>query len=296
MVFHFRQYVLFILVPFSLVVMIQDTWHILPVTLRNRLTESGVVTAFILAGVGLALVVLPLLLRYEWKTRPLSSGPLRERLEALLARTHLACRQILLWDTYGGQMVNACVTGFVGLTRYIFLTDTLIDALDADEIVAVFAHEIGHVKRHHMWFYIMFAGGFVLILAGGQALLGLGTSGVLFVLGLMVVYWGFGFGYLSRRMEVEADLYAAEVCGGVFDFVNSLEKIALASGKSRSAGSWRHFSIERRVNFLVDTVGDVTAVATFRREARLLKALCVLIAVATVLTALFFPEFFRAGL
>ncbi len=296
--FNLRQYVLFIMVPFSLVLLVENLWNIFPPTLRERLIDSGTVYALAAAAAALGLLCLPLLLRFVWKTRPLPDGQLRRRLEGLLTQTRLRCQEILLWDTFGGQMINACVTGFVKLTRYILITDTLVEALEPDEVIAVFAHEIGHVKRHHMFYYMMFAAGFLPVTAlatlpgadnWGSGLVG-ELLGLAWLLTVPIVYWGVGFGYLSRRMEAEADLYACEVCAGVFDFVNALEKIARTSGKRRSAGSWRHFSIERRVNFLINTVGNPAATLTLRRQVRLLKGICVLVAAIATLTLVFFPD------
>lgn len=297
-VFNLRQYVLFIMVPFSLLLLVENVWNIFPLPLRERLNDSGTVYALVTAAIALGLLCLPLLLRFVWKTRPLPNGQLRRRLEDLLAQTRLRCREILLWDTFGGQMINACVTGFVKLTRYILITDTLIETLEPDEVIAVFAHEIGHVKRHHMFYYMLFAAGFLPVTALASLPVGNGGGGGLIVellelawlLAVPIVYWGVGFGYLSRRMEAEADLYACEVCGGVFDFVNALEKIARTSGKQRSAGSWRHFSIERRVNFLINTVGNPAATRTLRRQARLLKGICIFVAAMAALTLVLFPD------
>ena len=292
-VFHLRQYVLFLLVPFFAMLLVENVWDVLPPALQEQLRGSWGLYALTGALIVLALICLPLLLRFVWKTRPLPDGLLRRRLEDLIARTHLRCRQILLWDTFGGQMINACVTGFVGITRYILMTDTLIKALEPDEIVAVFAHEIAHARRHHIAYYVMFAVGFAPMVALPEVTVAPGFIGAVFHLMWLVtalaLYWGVVFGYLSRRMELEADLDATEVCGRVFDLVNALEKISQTGGKPRSAGSWRHFSIQRRVEFLIDTVGNPAAALALRRQVRLLKALCILIATVTVLLGVFFP-------
>ena len=44
---------------------------------------------------------------------------------------------------------NAYFTG-LGKAKRIVLFDTLIQALEEEQIIAVLAHEIGHVKRHHL--------------------------------------------------------------------------------------------------------------------------------------------------
>ncbi len=44
---------------------------------------------------------------------------------------------------------NAYFTGFGSSKRVVFF-DTLLDRLNADEIEAVLAHELGHFKHHHV--------------------------------------------------------------------------------------------------------------------------------------------------
>jgi STE24 endopeptidase len=53
-------------------------------------------------------------------------------------------------------MANAMVAGVVPWVRYVILTDRLMSDLTAEEIEAVFGHEIGHAKHHHMLYYLGF--------------------------------------------------------------------------------------------------------------------------------------------
>src|SRR6202041_825238 len=85
----------------------------------------------------------------------LPPGVLRDRLENTARRLNFRYSNILIWHTRH-QFANAMVTGFVPWIRYIVLTDRLIDELDPDEIKAVFGHEVGHIKHHHLLFYLAF--------------------------------------------------------------------------------------------------------------------------------------------
>lgn len=91
----------------------------------------------------------PLLLRMTWKTAPLPAGPLRGRLAALNRQAGIQVREILVWRTEG-RVINALVVGFVPRFRYVLLSDGLLQALREDEIEAVYAHELGHVRQHHL--------------------------------------------------------------------------------------------------------------------------------------------------
>jgi STE24 endopeptidase len=106
----------------------------------NIITFAGSLTVFSLA---------PLMIRYIWDTEPMPAGPTRDRLLALCDQYRVRVRQLLLWNTYGA-MVNGAVMGLIGRPRYILLTDGLLQAMDDDQVEAVMAHELGHVKHHHL--------------------------------------------------------------------------------------------------------------------------------------------------
>jgi STE24 endopeptidase len=127
------------------------------------------------AILALALVCLPLLLRLFLGLRPLPAGPLRDRLTEAARRLRFRCGNILVWDTHR-TMANALISGFLPWPRYVILTDRLLEELTPDETEAVFAHEVGHVRHHHMALYVIFclsslvllgaAGGYFRELAG----------------------------------------------------------------------------------------------------------------------------------
>ena len=47
--------------------------------------------------------------------------------------------------------------------RYILLTPALIETMSREELEAVIAHEIGHVKKYHLLLYICLIAGFSLL-------------------------------------------------------------------------------------------------------------------------------------
>ena len=74
----------------------------------------------------------------------LEDGELKEKLMALLEKNGYHVRAIQVMDaSKRSTKMNAYFTGF-GKTKTIVLYDTLKEALSADEICAVFAHEMGH--------------------------------------------------------------------------------------------------------------------------------------------------------
>lgn len=75
---------------------------------------------------------------------PLPDGPLKEKLTALLEKYGYRVKTIDVMDaSRRTTKSNAYFTGF-GKMKTIVLYDTLLSAMDEDEICAVFAHEMGH--------------------------------------------------------------------------------------------------------------------------------------------------------
>lgn len=120
-------------------------WEITGPAFFIWLPLGGLVLGFL----GLVLfphVLAPLFQRFS----PLPSGELRSQVEALVRHTGLKPAQICLADaSRRSTHANAWVGG-LGPWRRIVLFDNLTDAFPPAEVVAVLAHEIGHVKHRHL--------------------------------------------------------------------------------------------------------------------------------------------------
>jgi len=317
--FQMRQKLALVLIPVGILLLQKEV--------QRRLTGlwSDWQAAINLAGSGcvlLAFVAMPWAVRLVLGLRPLPPGPLRDRLFAAARRLGFRCSNVLLWNTRSG-MANAMVVGLLPWPRYVVFTDRLLEDFSPDEVEAVFGHEVGHVKHHHMLYYL----GFLML---SIAVLGLlahvlmhqllpayqGYEVVPLVVGL-IVYVFVGFGFISRRCERQADVYgcravscaAADCCEhgdgaalaarggglcptGIRTFIRALEKVALVNGISRERPgflqSWQHSTIAQRVGFLQRVLLDRGVERTFQRRVRLVKlavaaVLCVALA-ALVLT------------
>jgi STE24 endopeptidase len=162
------------------------------------------------------------------KFSPLPEGPVRARVEALLARCGFAASGLFVIDgSRRSSHGNAFFTGF-GRARRIVFFDTLLERLAPDEIEAVLAHELGHFRLRHVRKRVLWLAAvslaFLALLAWLQAspwfYEGLGAPaaldrpGVALVLFFLVLpVFTFVLGPLvssySRRHEFEADAFAA---------------------------------------------------------------------------------------
>lgn len=84
------------------------------------------------------------------KFSPLSDDELKHRTEALLERCGFSSKGVFVMDGSRRSVHgNAYFTG-VGRNKRIVFFDTLVERLQAPEIEAVLAHELGHFKLHHV--------------------------------------------------------------------------------------------------------------------------------------------------
>jgi STE24 endopeptidase len=91
-------------------------------------------------------VIAPMFNRFE----PLADGEVRRRIEALMQRCGFAAKGLFVMDgSRRSAHGNAYFTGLGRAKRIVFF-DTLLARLDAAEIEAVLAHELGHFKRRHI--------------------------------------------------------------------------------------------------------------------------------------------------
>lgn len=235
---------------------------------RTLLAAVGLARFVVMAAFFALLVLsLPWAARKLWNTTPLPRGPLRERLEATASRFRFRCRDILVWNT-GTGAVNAAILGLFPRFRYVILTDGLLASLPPAEIEGVFGHELGHACRHHVAAFFAYVLGFLLLLllfverVAGETVWGLGAT-----LATLAGLWFF-IGALSRRFELEADLFGAGATSDPMVFIEALEKVGAYSGRGRWHGSWRHFSVAERVYFLMHVASDSAKLLRFERHMR----------------------------
>ena len=82
--------------------------------------------------------------------QPLRRGSLKKKLDAIMRRNGMEASKIVVMDSgKRTSATNAYVHG-LGRKKRIVLFDELLTRFSDDEIVAIVAHEIGHVKLHHI--------------------------------------------------------------------------------------------------------------------------------------------------
>lgn len=175
------------------------------------------------------------------KFNPLEEGELKQRIEHLLQRNGLNSDGIFVMDgSKRSGHGNAYFTG-LGKNKRIVFYDTLLEGLEAAEVEAVLAHEIGHFKRKHvvkrlvMMAVLSLSGLFLLawLMQQNWFYLGLGVTEassymalILFML-VLPVFTAFIspiMARLSRKHEFEADDFAAQQADAQ-DLIRALVKM-----------------------------------------------------------------------
>jgi STE24 endopeptidase len=176
--------------------------------------------------------------------KPLSTGPLKEAIDQYNERNRFQMSGIFTMDSSKrSTKSNAFFTGF-GKFKRLVLFDTLLEKQTTEELMAIFAHEVGHFKLGHI---IRFT------------ILSIASSLVLFfVLSLFIANEGLfqafkmenisiyaslvfvGFLYspisrmlsllahsISRKAEFEADRYSVETYGKPESLITALKKLSI---------------------------------------------------------------------
>ena len=93
------------------------------------------------------LIILPIF----YPSRPVDDAELCDRIVSLASGTGITIQGVFSLDMSDEtKKANAMLAG-LGATRRVLLSDTLLKAFSLPQIEVVFAHELGHHVRRHIW-------------------------------------------------------------------------------------------------------------------------------------------------
>jgi Zn-dependent protease with chaperone function len=294
-----------VLLPWLFLSGIADIILVLPFETPKRFlnTTEGEVTYFLFFLLGVVIFG-PALIQKFWRCKPLEDGEHRSRIESLCHRAGLIYTDILYWPIFGGKMITAGVMGLVKKFRYILVTRSLLNMLEPEEIDAVIAHEIGHIKKKHLLFYLAFFVGYMLLsyvtfdviiftiiyaepvfwfinkTGFSQTTVISGITSVVIIC-VFLIYFRFIFGFFMRNFERQADTYVYALFDSARPLISTLEKIAATSGQSADRPNWHHFSIKQRIDYLNKCEKDTSWIN--RHDGKVKKSIGVYLACLLVL-------------
>ncbi len=206
---------------------------------------------------------------------PLEDGSLRDKLTELLKKDGFSLKKVFVVDeSKRSNHSNAYCSGF-GRNKRIVLYDSLMKTLTEEEIVAVFAHELGHAKRRHIAkrLAVSFTGTFVMLKAASLFIENVhlfeafGFEEANPAVGLFLVFLVFGSypaflswigNYFSRRQEREADEYAKSRMGTGYYLASSLMKLQAQNLSNNQPSkldvffNYSHPTVFMRIEYLLE--------------------------------------------
>jgi len=211
----------------------------------------GNYVVIIMFAVAMFLIVLlsafmPYLMLIFNKKTPLEDGTLRTKLSKLLLDNGYKVKDIYVMDgSKRSTRANAFFAG-MGKTKSIVLYDTIIDLLTEEELVAVFAHELGHGVHKDVSRNLIFNSVNILVIVcllflfttyyNIGADFGFQSNNTAFsgIVTFMTAIAIFGIpqsmflNFVSRKAEYKADAYSAKLGYGK-ELISGLKKLSVDS-------------------------------------------------------------------
>lgn len=188
----------------------------------------------------------------------LKNEKLRKTLLELADEFEVKIKDIKITEIFGEKVANAMVSGILPKFRYIFLTDYLLENFDENEIKAIVAHELAHVKKKHLILKEIIAiGWFVFWILLSFLIKNFMKSFLSFTFTFLFAFLFYFLlinGKISLKFEREADILAAKIVGKKY-VIKALKKLAKVNVAPRKTGKLfnlitLHPSIEERIKYL----------------------------------------------
>ncbi len=255
--------------------------------LNSPLVHLGVFGFFIVV----LAIFIPLFITYLWDCKPLENSDLKESIAAFCRSQGVKFKRFMSWNALNGGLVTAGVLGLVAPFRYLLITPELINLLDKDELMAVVSHEVGHVKKKHLPFYLGFFLVFMVFsyylfeyanllnlslainaIARGRATYGYEMVSealpIITFLLLFILYFYFIIGYFMRNFEREADTYCFRAGINPRFMISSFEKLEGHLGREERKSNWHHYTIPQRIAFLKTCIEEPGLMVTHEKKVR----------------------------
>ncbi len=262
---------LYILIPMILlcvaILLIGDKLYV------NKSIEK-IVKPLLIGGVFIVFsIVLPFFTKHMIKAIPMEEGEIRDELNKFLNELGIAKTKLYLWPTKKNKVANAMVSGLI--TKNVYMSDYLLENLDIEESKAVLAHEIGHIKKHHLWIRTaLYLGIFIIFPTLGAIFEWYEANyneipiwfGLLIFAIMFIGYMGLFLYFINRVQERQADAYVLELKVNANVYIKALYKLGKLNNMVMKFDKidekfQTHPSTAKRIKWIIEkanlTEGDV---------------------------------------
>ena len=131
--------------------LLHDTVDGIAPELLGKRSATIVILVIISAVIGIACAYFshPYLIRLIYRGYELKDERIERTLKRLRLVSGLDFRAEKIY-AIGGRTANAVISGMFRNAQYIFFTDKLLERMNEEEIMAVFAHKLAHAKHNHL--------------------------------------------------------------------------------------------------------------------------------------------------
>jgi len=213
----------------------------------------------ILSSLVLLVLFAPFVIVKSWGAQAIEKGSAYEAIRNELEQFRTPVGGILYWPDSIMPNSTAGVIGLVRGFRYLLISKKLLKELSNLELRAVIAHEAGHIRRHHLFYYLVAVTGllaffalvgnvnYLLVFTEISRVPGLifGISAIISVL----LFVRFGIGFLSQNFERQADCHSFERFG-INPISTALLKVSWLNGINPEKDNWHHYGVKQRIDYL----------------------------------------------
>lgn len=197
---------------------------------------NGALVMVVAITLGFVLIGLvgPLLAQIRLRRTRSPTASDRAQLDARLPPLGFDPTRVVVIDTVGEASVEVSIRGVHGY-RILFVTDFVLEELDAEVASALFAAEVARARLWYREFQVVAAG----------IVIALGTASL-----ILLVPFELGFGGLliaavvlfaiGRRLQYRADAQAAAIVGAEV-IADAFETVGELHGADLSRGGWRTY-------------------------------------------------------
>jgi len=241
-----------------------------------------------LSSLILLVLIAPVVIVESWGAQPIEKGSAYEAIRNELEQFRTPVAGILYWPDSIMPHSTAGVIGLIRGFRYLLISTKLLKKLSNVELRAVIAHEAGHIRKHHLLYYLIAVTGllgffalagnvnFLLVFIGISQVPGLilGISAIISVL----LFMRFGIGFLSQNFERQADCHSFERFG-ITPISTALLKVSWLNGINPEQDNWHHYGVRQRIDYLSKCLKKPEMIQKHHRRVTRIKIVCALMLV-----------------
>ena len=242
----------------------------------------------ILSSLILLVLIAPVVIVKSWGAQAIEKGSAYESIRNELEQFRTPVAGILCWPDTIMPHSTAGVIGLIRGFRYLLISTKLLKALSNAELRAVIAHEAEHIRRHHLFYYLIAVIGllgffalavnvnFLLVFTEISQVPGLilGVSAIISVL----LFVRFGIGFLSQNFERQADCHSFERFG-ITPISTALLKVSWLNGINPEQDNWHHYGVRQRIDYLSKCLKKPEMIQKHNRRVTRIKMGCALMLV-----------------